>query len=288
MEKRYIAIQELHAEQRFPIALLCEIASIARCSYYKWLKRIPSKQEKMNERILHEMKQLYDQVQGIYGYRRMTMNMARKFNQEINHKRIYRLMKVAGIQSVIRKKKKRYVGSTPQQVTDNILNRQFKASHPNEKWVTDITELKYGASNRAYLSAILDLYDGSIVSYMLHHSNNNFLVFQTLEKALHTVSGSNPMIHSDRGFQYTSREFKRRLDAVKMTQSMSRVGRCIDNGPMESFWGTLKCEKYYLTKFHTYEELSKSIEEYIHFYNNERLQKRLNGLSPLEYRAKVV
>ncbi|WP_025726841.1 IS3 family transposase, partial [Heyndrickxia ginsengihumi] len=94
-------------------------------------------------------------------------------------------------------------------------------------------------------------------------------------------------IHSDRGFQYTSKGFKRKIDAVKMTQSMSRVGRCIDNGPMESFWGTLKCEKYYLHQYKTFEELSLAIDEYIHFYNHERYQKRLNGLSPMEYRAKA-
>ncbi|MDR4223924.1 IS3 family transposase [Heyndrickxia coagulans DSM 1 = ATCC 7050] len=94
-------------------------------------------------------------------------------------------------------------------------------------------------------------------------------------------------MHSDRGFQYTSKGFKCKIDAVKMTQSMSRVGRGIDNGPMESFWGTLKCEKYYLHQYKTFEELSLAIDEYIHFYNHERYQKRLNGLSPMEYRAKA-
>ena len=117
------------------------------------------------------------------------------------------------------------------------------------------------------------------------HSNNNALVFETLDKALESALGTAPMLHSDRGFQYTSREFKRKLDAAKVTQSMSRVGKCIDNSPMESFWGTLKCEKYYLNKYDTYEELTHAIEEYIFFYNHNRLQKRLNGLSPLEYRA---
>ena len=96
------------------------------------------------------------------------------------------------------------------------------------------------------------------------------------------------MIHSDRGYQYTSPTFKLKVEKANMTQSMSRVGRCIDNGPMESFWGTLKCEKYYLNKYETLNDLKKDIDEYIHFYNNKRLQKRLNGLSPMEYRAKAV
>jgi putative transposase len=127
-----------------------------------------------------------------------------------------------------------------------------------------------------------------LLGYVLGHFNHNHLVFKTLDQATALLNGEHPLIHSDRGFQYTSHGFKRRIDQAGMTQSMSRVGRCIDNGPMESFWGTLKCEKYYLHKYQTFEELSLAIDEYIHFYNYERYQKRLNGLSPMEYRAKAV
>lgn len=196
-------------------------------------------------------------------------------------------MVIANIQSVIRRKKKRYTRSSPQHTAENVLNRKFTASKPNGKWVTDVTEFKYGPSKKAYLSAILDLYDGSVVSYVLGKSNNNPLVFQTLEKALTAAPNTQSLIHSDRGYQYTSNQFKRMVDVAKMTQSMSRVGKCIDNGPIEAFWGTLKCEKYYLNSYDTYETLSRDVEEYINFYNQDRLQKRLNGLSPLEYRAKA-
>ena len=233
------------------------------------------------------MKDLHEKVDGIFGYRQMTLHMKRKFDTPINHKRIYRLMKVAGLRSVIRVKKRQYKRSNPQHVAENVLNREFTADKPNEKWVTDVTEFKYGSSKKAYLSAIRDLYDGSIVSYILGHSNNNKLVFDTLDRATNILNEEHPLIHSDRGFQYTSHGFKRRIDKAEMTQSMSRVGRCIDNGPMESFWGTLKSEKYYLHKYETFEELSQAVDEYIHFYNHERYQKRLNGLSPLEYRAKA-
>ena len=234
---------------------------------------------------MKEMKILHIQMKGIFGYRQMTLHLNRKFNKPLNHKRIYRLMKVAQLRSVIRVKKKRYKRSIPQYVTENILNREFTANKPNEKWVTDVTEFKYGSSQKAYLSAIRDLYDGSIISYVLGHSNNNELVFDTLDLATKHLKGKEPLIHSDRGYQYTSYGFKSRIKKLKMTHSMSRVGRCIDNGPMESFWGTLKCEKYYLHKFMTYEELSNAITEYIHFYNHNRYQKRLNGYSPMEYRA---
>jgi transposase InsO family protein len=196
-------------------------------------------------------------------------------------------MKIKGIQSVIRRKKKKYPRSTPQHVAENLLNREFQADMPNEKWVTDVTEFKYGHGQKAYFSAILDLHDNSIVSSVLGHSNNNPLVFKTLEQALEATPGSTPMLHSDRGFQYTSTRFKEMLEAASMKQSMSRVGRCIDNGPMESFWGTLKCEKYYLHTYQTFDQLKRDIEDYIRFYNYERLQRKLNGLSPMEFRTKA-
>ncbi|WP_337998891.1 IS3 family transposase [Desulforamulus ruminis] len=126
-----------------------------------------------------------------------------------------------------------------------------------------------------------------MVSYVLGHSNNNRLVFETLDLALQAAPGSTPIIHSDRGFQYTSWGFKKRLEAYGLTQSMSRVGKCIDNGPMEGFWGTLKCEKYYLHKYQTFEALKKDIDDYIYFYNYERLQAKLNSLSPMEVRTKA-
>ncbi len=139
--------------------------------------------------------------------------------------------------------------------------------------------LSMAHQKKAYLSAILDLYDGSIISYVLGHSNNNQLVFKTIDQAIALSPKDHPLIHSDRGFQYTSHGYKQRIDEAGMTRSMSRIGRCIDNGPMESFWGALKCEKYYLHKYETFEELSFAVDEYIQFYNHGRYQKRLNGLS---------
>ena len=261
---------------------------IPRSSYYKWVKREESVLETENKMLMTEIIKIYDEVDGIYGYRRMMMNLNRRLGQIYNHKRIYRLMRLSGLQSVIRRKRKPYIKSTPQHVAENILNREFNADKLNLKWVTDVTEFKYGNSQKAYLSAIMDLHDKSIVAYVLGHSNNNNLVFKTLDIALLVSPGASPMIHSDRGYQYTSHEFKRKLDAAWMTQSMSRVGKCIDNGPMEGFWGILKCEKYYLHKYNEYEDLSNAIDEYIRFYNNKRLQKKLNSLSPLEFRALAV
>lgn len=284
-----MAIAYLYEKDHFPISLLCDIAEVSRSAYYKWKNRKESMLEAENKMLMDEIMALYEEFDGIYGYRRITMNLNRKFkeklNKTFNHKRIYRLMKMTGLQSVIRKKKKRYVKSTPQHVAENLLNRNFTADQSNQKWLTDVTEFKYGKGLKAYLSAILDLHDKSIVAYVLGHSNNNALVFETLDRALEVSPGVSPMIHSDRGFQYTSYGFKLRLDAAGMTQSMSRVGKCIDNGPMEAFWGIVKCEKYYLNQYHSFEELNRAIDEYIRFYNTRRLQKKLNGLSPQEFRA---
>lgn len=284
----YIAISQIHKKKKFSISLLCEIAMVARSSYYKWLNHEETVLEIENKMLTKAIIEIYNEVDGIYGYRRITLNLNRRFSQKFNLKRIYRLMRLSGLQSVIRRKRKRYVRSTPQHVSENILNREFTADKLNQKWLTDVTEFKYGNSKKAYLSAILDLHDTSIVGYALGHSNNNNLVFKNLDMALEATTGASPMIHSDRGFQYTSQGFKNILDAAGMTQSMSRLGKCIDNGPMEGFWGILKCEKYYLHKYNTYEDLSNAIDEYIIFYNTKRLQKRLNGLSPIEFRALTV
>lgn len=147
-EDKYVAIQELHKNEGLSISLLCEIAGIARSAYYKWLNRTPSFREILNKEIIKEMKILHEKVDGIFGYRQMTLHMNRKFEEKLNHKRIDRLMKVAGLRSVIRVKKKQYKRSTPQHVADNILNREFTAEKPNEKWVTAVKEFKYGQSKK--------------------------------------------------------------------------------------------------------------------------------------------
>lgn len=266
------------------MVLLCDVASISRAAYYKWNNRSISTREAENQAILPVMFEIYKEVGQIFGYRRLTMHLNEKLKSKLNHKRIYRLMKLLGIQSVIRRKRRSYVKSNPQHVADNILNRDFTAKQPNEKWLTDVTEFKYGSGKKAYLSAILDIYDGAIISYEVGISNNNPLVLNTLDKALEACPGAKPLLHSDRGYQYTSIAFHDKISAAEIIQSMSRVGKCIDNGPMEGFWGILKCEKYYLNRYDTLEELCKAIDDYIEFYNFRRLQKRLNGRSPMEYR----
>ena len=275
-------------ELGYSISELCNYAKVARSSYYKWLNRSETVRDKENLILLDEIIKLYSEVNGIYGYRRIRLNINRRLNSKYNHKRIYRLMKSINLVAVIRKKRKKYIPTTPQITAENVLNRKFYADSTNEKWLTDVTEFKLTNGTKAYLSAILDIGDNSIVSYVLGTSNNNKLVFDTLDKAITANPTAAPLFHSDRGFQYTSKIFKNKLDDINATQSMSRVGRCIDNGPMEGFWGTLKSEMYYLRKFSTFKELQQAIDEYIEFYNSKRLQKKLKGMTPLEYRSHTV
>lgn len=285
-ETAYLAIQYLHDTRSYPITKLCAALHIPRSSYYKWLKREKNSNELLNEQIIEWIKTLYTEQNGILGYRQMTIAINRNYQTHFNKKRIRRLMRALQLQSVCRKKRKNYTPSTPEITAENILNRNFRADKPNEKWLTDVTEFKWYRGpevHKLYLSAILDLYDRRIVAYKIGTSNNNKLVFDTLDDAVTKHPNAHPLFHSDRGFQYTSKVFRAKLDAAKMIQSMSRVGRCIDNGPMEGFWGILKSEMYYLRKFTDEQALISAIENYIHFYNTRRYQKRLRCMTPLEF-----
>lgn len=268
---------------------MCKQLGISRAGYYKWLHRKKPEIELENEKIAEWIKEYDQSFNHILGYRRMRNYINRDKNKSYSKRRIQRIMNVLGIKSIIRKKHKPYKGSTPQTVADNILHREFEASRPNEKWGTDVTEFKVPYSNKkVYLSAIIDFYDKSIISYVLSNRNNNKLVFDTFDLAVKRNPKATPLLHSDRGFQYTSRVFKQKLINCGMTQSMSRVGCCIDNGPTEGFWGTIKSEMYYTSSFSNEEELTKAIHDYINFYNNKRYQERFNNLTPNEVRKKAL
>ena len=221
------------------------------------------------------------------GYRRIRDDLDRYYDINVNDKRILRICRKKGIKSTIKYSNNGCTrqSSNPQHIAENILNREFYANRPNEKWLTDVTEFKYyedGEKKKIYLSAILDLYDRRIVSYVIGARNDNPLVFSTFDLALQEEPEAHPLFHSDRGYQYTSRIFHGKLEEAGMIHSMSRVGKCIDNGPMEGFWGILKRERYYGKRFTEKEDLVKMIEEYIYYYNNQRLQRNLGILTPIE------
>ena len=165
------------------------------------------------------------------------------------------------------------------------MDRDFHAKAPNEKWLTDVTEFKWYEGfevHKVYLSAILDLYDRRIVSFVISERNDNPLVFKTFDKAVQDNPDAHPLFHSDRGFQYTNCVFHHKLVEAGMTQSMSRVSHCIDNGPMEGFWGILKRERYYGRRFTNKKDLVNMIRSYISYYNFRRVQRNLGVLTPME------
>lgn len=202
----------------------------------------------------------------------------------INHKRVARIMHECGLKSLVRVKKYKSYKGQQGKITRNLLKRNFTASKPYQKWVTDVTEFAV-AGKKLYFSPILDLYNGEVVSYNISQRPNFNQVTDMLQKALNKLpSQARPMLHSDQGWQYQMREYQEALRKSKIKQSMSRKGNCLDNAVMENFFGILKSELFYIEKFTSIDQLQKEIIKYIEYYNNDRIKQKLNGLSPVMYR----
>lgn len=276
---------ELHQEKGYGIINLCKAIDVSRSGYYKWLDRAPSEAEIINDCLAAEIKSIYDESDSTFGVERITLAINRELNISVNPKRVRRLMRIQGISSVIRRKRPNYVKSIPQHTYENTINRMFAATKPNEKWFTDVTYLKFGNNTRAYLSAIIDTYDQSIVAWRISRHNDNDLVRVTIEEAFRTNPEARPYIQADRGSQYTSGMYKELSLKHGFEISMSRVSKCLDNQPIESFWGTLKSEYYYRNKFESFESLVNGIEGYIRRYMHKRYVKKFGGLTPAEFRA---
>lgn len=290
-ESKYIAIQYFYEKKHWSIRWMCQRLDVTRAAYYKWLHREIPKAEQENILIAQLIQEYDTRFNHILGYRRMTMYINRLNNKRYSKNRIHRVMKAINIHSVIRRKRKKYQASAPEVTAENILNRDFYAKAPNEKWATDVTEFKWYEGpvvHKLYLSAILDLYDLSPVAWVVSKHNDNKLVLDTFALAIKNNPDAKPIFHSDRGFQYTSRVFQTKLQAQGMTQSMSRVGHCIDNGPTENFWSIVKSEMYYLDTFTDEDSLRTAIADYMTFYCTERIQKRFNGKTPAEVRAEAL
>ena len=288
-ESKYLAIRHFHTEKNWNIGWMCGQLEISRAAYYKWLHREIPDAERENIRLAELIKEYDERFHHILGYRRMT-SWINHFNHTAYSKnRVHRIMKKLGIHSAIRKKKKKYTCSKPDETAENILQRDFYASAPNQKWVTDVTEFKIpGEKKKLYLSAILDLYDRYPVAYVISSRNDNRLVFKTFDQAIAASPDAKPIFHSDRGFQYTSKVFKKKLEKQEMEQSMSRVGRCIDNGPTEGFWGIIKSEMYQMYEITDEASLRYAIKDYLRFYSEERPQDRYHCKTPLEVRQEAL
>ncbi|WP_152397090.1 IS3 family transposase [Paenibacillus guangzhouensis] len=275
---RFESIREMKTD--FPIKLLCKIAEVSRSGYYKWLATYESRKTRMDENTVIKDILAIHRIRPYYGYFRMRTAL-RKEGLYVNHKKVRRLMRELGIQSVIRKKRP-FAGRKPSVLFQNVLNREFTSAAAKLKLVTDITYVRVG-HGFLYLSVVLDLYNNEILTWRLGERNDLELVLDTV-KQLNTPKA---ILHSDQGFQYTTKTYAKLLADRKLVGSHSRRGNCFDNACVESFFSHLKAEKLHLVKPNGASEAERLITEYIAYYNHERFQKKLGDLSPVEYRKAI-
>jgi putative transposase len=255
---------------------------MARSSYYYHLKTKSVLGK--HDTALQQIKKIYDRHKGRYGYRRITLEMKNE-GYIINHKTVSKLMCALGLKSLIRRKKYRSYRGEVGKIAPNLLERDFASVQPCKKWATDITEFKVG-DKKLYLSPIIELFNGEIISYNLSESPNFEQVALMVKDAFKKIKGNTGLIlHSDQGWQYQMKEYQRMLKKKGIRQSMSRKGNCLDNAIIENFFGTIKSELFYLNKYNEINELKQDIKNYIEYYNNERIKLNLKGMSPIKYRA---
>jgi len=270
--------------QHYPLDQLLNAAGIPRSTFYYHLKalRSPGKYDEVKCRI----KEIYDENLGRYGYRRIAMALRREAGV-INHKVVQRLMNLLDLKAAIRVKRYSSWRGERGSSVDNILQRNFKASQPNEKWVTDVTQFAVNG-RKLYLSPIIDLFNNEVISYSISERPARAMIDDMLNKALTRLDmNRKPILHSDQGWQYRHRWYQYQLREVGIVQSMSRKGNCLDNACAECFFGTLKSECFYTNKFNDIDELKVVLEDYIRYYNTQRISLKFNGLSPVEYRLKT-
>lgn len=269
---------------KYSITVMCKFLSVPRSSYYYRLKNKDC--EDKDASLVESIREGQRASCGTYGYRRMTIWLNRVYGIIVNSKRVRRVMKEAGLQSVVRKKKKFKKDQGAVYKYDNLLARNFYSSRPNDKMVTDITYISTGRG-KVFLSMVKDLFDNSIRGYCVSRNNDLKLVADTLRETFTNIKTNNDkpvLLHSDQGFQYTSKLYERLTSQYGITPSMSRKGNCFDNAAAENFFSHLKSELINRVKLKDYEEAKKAIDDYIRYYNNKRIQVKLK-MAPLEYRS---
>jgi len=271
--------------QKHKLSILLDVANLPRSTYYYYAKQaeIPDKYSQLKERIT----EIYTENRGRYGYRRITDEL-HNHGYVINHKTVQRLMKQLGIVCRVRMKKYRSYKGDVGKIAPNLLERDFVAKLPNQKWVTDVTEFSL-FGQKLYLSPILDLCSRDIVSYTISDRPVLSMVTTMLDKAFeHLSNGTNLILHSDQGWHYQHKQYQRMLNAKGIRQSMSRKGNCLDNAVIENFFGLLKSELFYLQEFKSMEHFKTELIEYLDYYNNRRSKAKLKGLPPALHRQQAL
>jgi len=275
-------IWELRHEHK--ISLLIEISGLPRATYYYHAKRMG--QEDKDMKVKEQITNIYHENKGRAGYRRITLEL-RNRGMKVNHKKVQRLMRQLGLICCVRIKKYRSYKGEVGVIAPNLLERNFEATKPNEKWVTDVTEFSLFGQKR-YLSVILDLYSRDLVSYTIYERPVLSMVTEKLDMALAELPAScNLVLHSDQGWQYQHKSYRRMLPKG-VRQSMSRKGNCLDNAVVENFFGILKSELLYLQDFNSLEHFMTELVEYLDYYNNRRIKVTLKGLTPAQHRSQAL
>lgn len=273
-------IWELRHEHK--LVLLIDIAGIPRSTYYYYSKQFENPKPDKYAEIKEEIRRIYNDSKGRYGYRRITKEL--KKTHKINHKTVQRLMRKMGIFCRVRMKKYNSFRGQVGRVAPNLLERDFKADKPNQKWVTDVTEFSL-FGKKLYLSPIIDLFNGEVVAYDLSYHPNLKQVTHMLEQAFAKIpDGTNLILHSDQGWQYQHKHYQKMLKDKGIRQSMSRKGNCLDNACAENFFSLLKTELLYLQEFDSVEHFITELKAYIEWYNTKRIKLKLDGMSPVDYR----
>ena len=278
-----MVIQELRREH--DLAILLEIAQLPKATYYYHRK----KQESVDKyaQAKTEIQSIFHENKGRYGYRRISDEL-RNRGFRLNHKTVQRLMKELGLVCRVRMKKYRSYKGEQGTTADNVLDREFRAEKPNQKWVTDVTEFRL-FGQKLYLSPILDLCSGDIVTYTLSDCPNLLMVTTMLEQAFAKIPDNTKLLlHSDQGWHYRHKQYVQMLQDKGIRQSMSHKGNCYDNAVIENFFGHLKSELLYLQEFESMEHFKAELIEYIDYYNNRRIKARLKGLPPALHRQQAL
>jgi putative transposase len=274
----------LDLRQHFPLCGLLQLAGLPRSTFYYQQKALRS--EDKDADLKAKIRAIFKRHKGRYGYRRVDAEL-RLQGIVVNHKKVQKLMISMQLKSTVRPKRYRSFRGTASETAPNRLERDFRAERPNEKWVTDVTEFKVD-NRKLYLSPVMDLYNREIVSYEIAEHQLPKMIESMLTKAFDRLDpNERPLLHSDQGWQYRMPAFRQRLQRSGMVQSMSRKGNCLDNAAMESFFGTLKCEMFYPSKFESIQELKEALHEYIRYYNVDRIKLGLRGLSPVAFRLQA-
>lgn len=272
----------IELRQSHSLPALLKVSGLARSTFY-YQQKVLGGGDRYAE-LKTKVQAIYHRHKGRYGYRRITATI-RGMGQVVNHKTIQRVMRLLSLKSLVRPKRYRSYKGIVGGVAPDLLKRQFKAQRPNQKWVTDITEFNVGGE-KLYLSPVMDLFNGEIVAYQIAQRPTFDLVCSMLRKSLAKLPKQDkPLLHSDQGWHYQMSAFRRILDHHGLTQSMSRRGNCLDNAAMESFFGILKSELFELDRCTSIGQLHAELVRYIYYYNHDRIKLKLQGLSPVQYRA---